>query len=75
MKKPEHWIEEDRGEIASAITDGIVSEMTLERMRQIVWDLHYEEIVWKPWVEIWDLAEDYAPDILARFNEPESKLA
>jgi hypothetical protein len=43
-------------------------------MRQIVWDLHYEEIVWKPWVEIWDLAEDYAPDLLARFNEPESKL-
>jgi hypothetical protein len=72
MTKPEKWIEEDRGEIASTIVDGIVSEMTLERMRQIVWDLHYEEIVWKPWREIWDLAEEYAPELLDKFNEPSS---
>ena len=74
MNRPTEWIEEDREEVVSAIVDGLVSQLTLEQLRQIVWDLHYEQTIWQDWTDLWDLAEDYAPELLDQFNEPESKL-
>jgi hypothetical protein len=75
MNRPTKWIEEDREGIVTAIVDGMVSQLTLEQMRQIVWDLHYEQTVWQEWVDLWDLAEDYAPELLDQFKEPESESA
>ena len=75
MNKPAEWVEDDREDIVIAIVDGMVSQLTLEQMRQIVWDLHYEQTVWQEWVDLWDLAEDYAPELLDQFKEPESELA
>jgi hypothetical protein len=75
MNRPTKWIEEDRNEIVSKIVEGMVSQLTLEQMRQIVWDLHYEQTVWQEWVDLWDLAEDYAPELLDQLKEPESELA
>jgi hypothetical protein len=75
MNRPSEWIEEDREDVVTAIVDGIVSQLTLEQMRQIVWDLHYEQTIWQDWPDLWDLAEDYSPDLLDQFNEPESGLA
>jgi hypothetical protein len=75
MNRPTKWIEEDRNEIVSKIVEGMVSQLTLEQMRQIVWDLHYEQTVWQEWVDLWDLAEDYAPELLDQFKEPESESA
>ena len=75
MNRPTKWIEEDRNEIVSKIVEGMVSQLTLEQMRQIVWDLHYEQTVWQEWVDLWDLAEDYAPEVLEQFEEPESESA
>lgn len=67
--KPQTWIEEDRGEIVEIITDNIVSNMTLEEMRQQVWDMFYDDIVHQDWGTIWDYAETYAPELLERFKE------
>jgi hypothetical protein len=74
MNRPTEWIEEDRNEIVSTIVDGVVAQMTLEQICQAVWDMHYEHIVWQDWTDLWDLAEDYSPELLDQFNEPESKL-
>jgi hypothetical protein len=68
MIKPNNWVEEDREEIVSAVIDGMISEMTLERMRQIVWDHLYEDLVWQKWADIWMEVEQYAPEIYERFT-------
>jgi len=62
-------IEEDREEIVEAIIEGMIAEMTLEQMRNKVWDMLYEDLVWQDWTDIWMLAEDYAPETLERFAE------
>jgi hypothetical protein len=59
-----NWIEEDREDLVCAIVDGMVSRMTFEEMRTVVWDMHYEDVVWQQPTDIRMLAEEYAPDSL-----------
>lgn len=59
-----NWIEEDREELVCAIVENIVSRMTLEEMRRMVWDKHYEDVVWQEPSDIRMLAEEYAPEML-----------
>jgi hypothetical protein len=47
-----------------AVVDGMVSRMTLEEMRAVVWDMHYEDIAWQEWGDILMLADEYAPEML-----------
>ena len=68
MIKPQAWVEEDRGEIAEAITDSIIASMTFEEMRQQVWDMFYDDIVHQDWSTIWEYAESYAPELLEEFQ-------
>ena len=60
----ENWVEEDREELIEAIVDGMVSRMTLEDMRRVVWDLHYEDVICQQPKDVLMLAEEYAPDLL-----------
>lgn len=64
------WIEEDRAEIAGAIADGMVSEMTYEQMRQYVWDDLYDEVIHQHWSYILEYAEKYAPEFVENFENP-----
>jgi hypothetical protein len=57
------WIEEDRPEIAERIVDGMVSEYTLEQLRQYVWDSLYDQIIFQEWPDLWMYAERYAPEL------------
>ena len=59
-----NWIEEDREDLVCAIVDGMVSRMTFEEMRTVVWDMHYEDVVWQQPTDIRMLVEEYAPDRL-----------
>ena len=59
-----NWIEEDREELICAIVESMVSRMTLEEMRAVVWDMHYEDIVWQQPSDILMLADEYAPEML-----------
>ena len=59
-----NWIGEDREELVCAIVEGMVSRMTLEEMRRMVWDKHYEDVVWQQPTDIRMLAEEYAPEML-----------
>ena len=59
-----NWIEEDREELICAIVEGMVSRMTLEEMRAVVWDMHYEDIVWQQPSDILMLADEYASEML-----------
>jgi hypothetical protein len=56
--------DEEKTEIVEAIVEGIVSEMTLEQMRQYVWDSLYDELIFQDWAEIWSHAERYAPELV-----------
>jgi hypothetical protein len=62
------WIEEDRDEIVSAIIDNMVSEMTLEQMRQYVWDSLFDDLVHQEWPDIWMQAEQYASELLEEYR-------
>jgi hypothetical protein len=66
--KPQNWVEEDRDEFVDCIVDGIVSTLTLEEMRDKVWDQVRDEIVFNEWSDLFMLAEEYAPDLLERFQ-------
>ena len=59
-----NWIEEDREELVCAIVESMVSRMTLEVMRAIVWDMHYEDVACQEWGDILMLADEYAPEML-----------
>jgi hypothetical protein len=67
---PNYWVEEDRDEIASAIVDNMISELTLEQMRNKVWDYYFDDVVMQDWGDLWMLAEEYAPDLLEKFQDP-----
>ncbi len=71
MMYPNNWVEEDRDEIASAIVDNMVSEMTLEQMRNKIWDHYFDDVVMQDWADLWMLAEEYAPDLLEKFQVAE----
>jgi hypothetical protein len=58
------WVEEDRPEIVERIVDGMVSEYTLEQLRQYVWDSLYDQIIFQEWVDLWVYAERYAPELM-----------
>jgi hypothetical protein len=61
--------EEDREEIVEAIIEGMIAEMTFEQMRNKIWDMLYEDLIWQEWTDLWMYAEDYAPELLERFTE------
>ena len=58
------WVEEDRPEIVERIVDGMVAEMTYESIKQCVWDLLYEDLLYQEWGDLWMHAEKYAPEML-----------
>lgn len=66
--RPCNWVEEDREEIVSTIVDGILANMTFEKMREVVWDKLYEELIWNEWADLWMHAEEYAPELLDKFE-------
>ena len=67
---PNNWAEEDRDEVVGAIIDGMIAEMTLEQMRNRVWDMYYDDLVWQEWSDLWMLAEEYAPELTEKFTIP-----
>jgi hypothetical protein len=57
------WVDEDRPEFVERIVDGMVSEYTLEQLRQYVWDSLYDQIIFQEWPDLWMYAERYAPEL------------
>jgi hypothetical protein len=68
MTTPDNWVDEDRPEFVEQIVDGMVSQMTIEEMRQAVWDNLYDELIFQEWSELWAHAQEYAPELLDRFR-------
>jgi hypothetical protein len=64
MTKPVQWTDEDRAEFAEQLTDAMVTQMTLEDMRQCVWDLIYDDLVHQKWPDLLMNAQVYAPELL-----------
>jgi len=65
---PNNWVEEDRPEVVEAIVDGMVSEYTLEQMRQYVWDSLYDQLIFQEWADLWVYASRYAPECVEKFE-------
>lgn len=66
---PNNWVEEDRDEFVSTIIDNMISTMTFEELRNTVWDMLYDGLIWQEWSDLWMHAEDYAPELLERFED------
>lgn len=64
----EQWVDEDRAEFVERIVDGMVSEMTYESIKQCVWDLLYEDLIYQEWPDLWMHAEKYAPELIKEFG-------
>lgn len=59
-----NWTDEDKHEVVEAIVDGMIAEMTYDNMRQLVWDVFYDDLVSQSWDDLLMHAEQYAPDLL-----------
>lgn len=73
MITPNTWVEEERSEIVETIVDDMISTLTLEEMRRIVWDNLYDDLIHQDWSDIWMAAEQYSPELLEEFQSPVSK--
>lgn len=62
------WVDEDRAEFVERIVDGMVAEMTYESIKQCVWDLLYEDLIYQEWTDLWMHAEKYAPELVEEFG-------
>ena len=71
--KPQNWVEEDRDEFVDCIVDGIVSTLTFEEIRNKVWDQIRDEIIFNEWSDLFMLAEEYAPELLEKFQNLEGE--
>jgi hypothetical protein len=56
--------EEDREEFVEAIIEGMITQMTLEEMRNKIWDMLYDDLIWQEWSDLVMHAEEYAPEVL-----------
>ena len=56
--------EEFREELVCAITDGMISEMTFEDLRQFVWNSLYDDLVFQSDIDLTMYAEKYAEEFL-----------
>lgn len=59
-----NWTDEDKHEVVEAIVDGMIAEMTYDNMRQLVWDVFYDDLIFQSWDDLLMNAEQYAPDLL-----------
>ena len=66
---PNNWVDEDRAEVVEAIIDGMIAEYTLEQLRKYVWDSLYDQLIFQEWPDLWQRAEQYAPDLLEKFED------
>lgn len=73
MITPNTWVEEERSEIVETIVDDMISTLTLEEMRRIVWDNLYDDLIHQDWSDIWMAAEQYSPELLEEFQSPVAK--
>lgn len=56
--------EEEKGEFVETIVDAMVREMTYEQMRNYVWDMFYDDLIFQEWTDLLMYAEQYAPELL-----------
>lgn len=58
--------EEFREDLVCAITDGMISEMTFEDLRQFVWNSLYDDLVFQSNIDLTMYAEKYAEEFLEK---------
>lgn len=68
MILPNNWVEEDREEMVAAIIDGMIAQMTFEEMRNKIFDMLYDDLIWQDWPDLWMHAEEFAPELVERFE-------
>ena len=60
----QHLTEEGRDDLVVEIVDGIIAQMSLEDMRQMCWNVTYDDVIWQEWPDLLMLAEEYCPEFL-----------
>lgn len=70
---PNNWREEDRELFAETIAENFVRQMSLKDLQRMAWDTVYDEMIVKEWPELWEMAEDLAPELVEQFMTDESR--
>lgn len=61
---PNNWREEDREVFAEAIADSFIETLSEKQLKKFAWDVIYDEAVSKEWPDLWEMAEEFAPEIV-----------
>lgn len=72
---PNNWREDDRELFAETIAENFVRQMSFKDLQRMAWDSVYDEMINKEWPELWEMAEDLAPELVEQFLTDESKEA
>lgn len=64
--RPNNWREEDRAPFAEAIADSYVKGMSEDQLIKFAWDLIYDNAISKEWPDLWEMAEEFAPEVVER---------
>lgn len=59
---PNNWREEDREVFAEAIADSFIETLSEKQLKKFAWDVIYDEAVSKEWPDLWEMAEEFAPE-------------
>jgi hypothetical protein len=70
---PNNWREEDREVFAETIAENVVKQMSHKDLERVVWDTIFDEMIFKDWPDLWEAAEEYAPELLEHFLSEDSK--
>lgn len=70
---PNNWREEDREIFAETIAENFVRQMSLKDLQRMAWDSVYDEMLNKDWPDLWEMAEDLAPELVEHFLSEDSK--
>lgn len=61
---PNNWREEDREVFAEAIANSFIETLSEKQLKKFAWDVIYDEAVSKEWPDLWEMAEEFAPEIV-----------
>ena len=62
------WVEQDKDDIVTSLVDGIVSQMSEDEMRTLVWNAMFDELIMDDYVSLYQWAEEVDPTQIPALN-------
>ena len=62
------WVEQDKDDIVASLVDGIVSRMSEDEMRTLVWNTMFDDLIMDDYISLYQWAEEVDPKQIPALN-------